>query len=351
MARLHPLLGFSYTALRSNLSELSSPYKLNFAVTLKCQSRCLTCNIWQLKPKGELSIEEIRELASKNKSFRWLALTGGEPFLRSDIVEIVHAFEETSNLYMLTLPTNSLCSSSIVIPKLKEMLERGVPHTVITVSIDGSEELHDAIRGIKGNYRKAISLFDLMHNMQDEYKNLSVVFGYTMSKFNQGRFMETFESVKNELPYVTYSDFHINIAQNSGNYYRNASEYIAVERSAAELELSNIISMRKNRGITDAIEGAFIKGMLYFVRNGKPPLRCRSLEASIFMDSFGDIYPSIMWDMKIGNVRETGYYIRPILLSEAAAHAKEMIHYGKDPLHWTSCEAYQALIGHLPSLL
>ena len=79
----------------SNFRRLKKPYKLNFAITMWCQSRCLTCNIWQIKPKDELTLDEIREFAKKNTSFRWVGLTGGEPFLRSDIVDIAKAFKES----------------------------------------------------------------------------------------------------------------------------------------------------------------------------------------------------------------------------------------------------------------
>ena len=47
------------------------------------------CSIWKQKPGKELTFDEITEFAKKNNYFRWIGLTGGEPFLRSDIVEIV----------------------------------------------------------------------------------------------------------------------------------------------------------------------------------------------------------------------------------------------------------------------
>ena len=113
---MRKLLGLGYTALQSNFVTLKKPYKLNYAITLWCQSRCLTCNIWELKPKDELRIDEIREFARKDDSFRWIALTGGEPFMRGDIVEVVKTFKENcKDMYMLTIPTNSLCNVDKVV--------------------------------------------------------------------------------------------------------------------------------------------------------------------------------------------------------------------------------------------
>jgi hypothetical protein len=97
------MMGLGMTALKSNFRTLKKPYKLNFAVTYWCQSRCLTCNIWQMKPKGELNIDEIRSFASKNPVLQMDRATGGEVFMRSDLVEIARAFSESSkHLYILT---------------------------------------------------------------------------------------------------------------------------------------------------------------------------------------------------------------------------------------------------------
>ena len=113
MKDIMKLLGLGMTALKSNFANLEKPYKLTFAITYRCQSRCLTCNIWQMKPTNELGLDEIRKFAMAN-SFKWIEITGGEPFLRSDIVEVVKAFLEGSkDLYIVTIPTNSLTSHDL----------------------------------------------------------------------------------------------------------------------------------------------------------------------------------------------------------------------------------------------
>ncbi|HEX5323723.1 MAG TPA: hypothetical protein VFW40_08050, partial [Capsulimonadaceae bacterium] len=140
-------LRLGMAAAKNNTAELDHPYKLNFCVTYRCQSRCLTCNIWQIKPKDELELWEIQEFTRKNPYFRWLQLTGGEPFLRKDIVDIAKAFFENSpGLYVVTIPTNALCERSYVISKVRAMLDMGIPKLAITISLDGYRELHDEIR-------------------------------------------------------------------------------------------------------------------------------------------------------------------------------------------------------------
>jgi Fe-coproporphyrin III synthase len=345
--------GLALTALKSNVTTLSRPYKLNYAITMGCQSRCLTCNIWEIKPKDELRIDEIAQFAKKNNYFRWIELTGGEPFLRSDIVQIAKTFTDNAkSLYILTMPTNSLCNQETELSRLREILELGVPRVAVTLSLDGHRELHDKIRGIPGNYDKVISMHKRLTELKKEYKNLYFLFGYTMSKFNEGQFRATYEAVKKEIPNLRYNDFHVNLSQTSSNYYHNQQSEIKTDNSAAILEIADIIKNRRfDADPIQVIQNAFMKGLLKFASTGKTPIKCRSLEASIFMDSWGNVYPSIMWDRKIANIRDIGYDLDGVWESEEAKEVKRLIAEGKDPQQWTSCEAYQSITGRISSLI
>ncbi|MEM3781499.1 MAG: SPASM domain-containing protein, partial [Candidatus Micrarchaeaceae archaeon] len=99
------------------------------------------------------------------------------------------------------------------------------------------------------------------------------------------------------------------------------------------------------------IEHAFLRKLLVFLKTGRQPMRSRNLEASVFLDSFGDVYPSIMWNEKIGNIRSTAYDLAPLLASQKAAELRRAISEGKEPNAWTSCDAYQTLAGNIKELL
>ena len=353
MLAARKLIGLGAVALKSNFTRLSKPYKLNFAITYWCQSRCVSCNIWQFKPKGELTIDEIREFASKNRHFRWIELTGGEPFLRPDIVEIAKAFYGTSKgLYILTIPTNSLCSHDMVVRRVGEILALGIPKVAITVSLDGHREVHDRIRGVPGNYDRAIEMFKKLRELGKSNKSLTVVFGYTMSKYNQGQLEKTYQEVKGSIPGITPNDFHINLAQTSSNYYGNAGMDLAGSPYSMIGELSAFVAKRRREfGLMPIIEAAFLKKLVEYMETGEMPLKSRSLEASYFMDSYGNVFPSIMWDRKITNVREIGYDVASVWNGETAKLVRNEIAEGKEPKQWTACEAYQSITGKLTSLI
>jgi len=342
------LLNLSSTIIKSNFVNLKRPYKLNFAISYLCNSRCLICNIWKIKPKNELTLDEIKKFAEKNNYFKWIELTGGEPFLRSDIVEIARTFKENSkDLFLLTIPTNSLVNHNLVENKIRQILDLKIPKVAITISLDGYKELEDKLRGVTGNYEKAIDLYKRLKQLQKSYKNIYVVFGYTISALNKGEFMKTFEAVKHDIPEITYNDFHINLAQIS-DYYENSNLQISTYGKDVAEEIKSILEKRiKTLSPFDIIEERFLKGLVYFAETGKMPMPSRSLEASIFLDSYGNVFPSIMWSKRIGNIRETDYDISPILKSNDAEEVYKTIKEGKEPLQWTACEGYQSILGSL----
>lgn len=344
------MAGIVGTILRSNLMRLSRPYKLNFSITYWCQSRCTHCSIWQIRPKGELTLDEVKELASSNAYFKWIELTGGEPFLRSDIVEIAKTFRDScKNLYLLTMPTNSLCNYDMEIKRIEEIAQLGIPNVVITVSLDGYRDLEDKIRGVPGNYDKAIRMFKGIRELGKMYGNLLCVFGYTIINANAGQFEKTVEEVMKEVPGISYSDFHLNVGQVSDNYYANIDNPIVAPTELATRDVEFLLANMKKvkeKGVSRAaktyLEIRYMEGILEFLKTKKSSVPNRDGELSVFLDSYGNVYPSIMTSKKLGNIRENGKDIGKIVASAGLGKDKEQ--------HFTACESYQSILGALLKL-
>ena len=62
---------------RSNFRRLDSPYKLTFCITYWCNYECRTCNIWQRRPKDELTPDEIRQFFRPPNKFNWIDFIDG----------------------------------------------------------------------------------------------------------------------------------------------------------------------------------------------------------------------------------------------------------------------------------
>ena len=68
------------------------PMNYCISVSYNCPSKCKTCNVWK-KKANDLTLEEWGKVFdSLGKSPYWITFSGGEPFMRPDIVELVTLF-------------------------------------------------------------------------------------------------------------------------------------------------------------------------------------------------------------------------------------------------------------------
>jgi len=125
-------------------------------VTNQCNCYCIYCySNSGNKIKGELYGKEIIELASSliDHDIGKIVFTGGEPFLRKDFVEILSEIKKLNFRYV-PICVNS--NGSLI----DEQMARNIVGIIdeIRISIDGTKEINDIIRGI-GTYHEAISAF------------------------------------------------------------------------------------------------------------------------------------------------------------------------------------------------
>jgi MoaA/NifB/PqqE/SkfB family radical SAM enzyme len=128
-------------------------------VTSRCNSLCRTCFYFdKLNSKDDLTVDEIRKISETSGPFRKLWLSGGEPFLRDELAEIVGMFARRNRVGNVNLPTNGLLADRIF-PAMDRMLEL-CPETSIDLnfSIDGLERTHDAIRGVPNGFTRTLSV-------------------------------------------------------------------------------------------------------------------------------------------------------------------------------------------------
>ena len=179
------------------------PMNLTLSVTYKCNSRCKTCNVYERNVE-EFTFEEWQKVFKKiGKAPFWVTISGGEPFLRKDLPDIIKSLYDICRPSIINIPTNGLLN--IKIPEtVKEITEHcKKSQIVINVSIDDIDEKNDEIRGIKGSYEKAVSTFTSLKFLN--IQNLSVGIHTVISKFNVKRIPEIYNHLKAMKPdsYIT----------------------------------------------------------------------------------------------------------------------------------------------------
>ncbi len=180
-------LHFTEYLLRHNLQHLI------VHVTNHCNFRCQHCFI-DFSPKNDLSLERYRELGRKAGKLFWLDVGGGEPYLRRDLVEIILSFQSR----VVQIPTNGSLQDRVV-EMTKDLRRRYSGDITISLSIDGLETTHDAIRKAKGNWNQVWSSFSELRKID----GLSLKINTVLHKDNAAELIPLMEEVRSREP-----DFH-----------------------------------------------------------------------------------------------------------------------------------------------
>jgi len=131
-------------------------------VTSTCNSLCRTCFYWdELNQGRDLTFAQIETLSRTAPRFHKLWLSGGEPFMRKELAEIIELFYVNNGVRHINLPTNGLLPAKVE-SVIGQVLERCPELTIdLNFSLDGLSNTHDAIRGVPNNFQKTLATMDL----------------------------------------------------------------------------------------------------------------------------------------------------------------------------------------------
>ena len=158
-------------------------------ITNKCNLKCRHCHSFFGSPlKNELTTEEITDLIKEASHFKecTLIISGGEPFCRDDIVEIVEAASHYFGERISVITNGTLINDE----KAHILADS---HVKVQISLEGpDEESNDTIRG-KGVFTKAVTALRRLKRL-----GVDVIVRMTLLKTNKHKMRETIEFVKKE---------------------------------------------------------------------------------------------------------------------------------------------------------
>jgi MoaA/NifB/PqqE/SkfB family radical SAM enzyme len=154
-------------------------------VTSICNARCAHCFYPINAGKNELTLEEIERFVSTLPPIRLLLISGGEPFLRRDLPEIVRAYFERCGVFDVGIPTNGFAAAEIA-----DVVERICSFSPdlslgVSVSIDGFREFHDRVRAVPGLYDRALASLESLLRLAGRTPNLTVGVTTVLMRDNQ----------------------------------------------------------------------------------------------------------------------------------------------------------------------
>jgi MoaA/NifB/PqqE/SkfB family radical SAM enzyme len=139
-------------------------------VTSRCNSLCRTCFYFdKLNSLDDLTDQQIARIAETAPPFRKLWLSGGEPFLRPGLADLIALFVRQNGVRNVNLPTNGLLPDKIF-PTMDRLLELCPDVSIdLNFSLDGMQKTHDHIRGVPNNFVRTIAT---MQEAQKRYEGI-----------------------------------------------------------------------------------------------------------------------------------------------------------------------------------
>ena len=200
--------------ISNSFSKLNTPTELILFVTQRCNARCRHCFIEDLNNPEELSVENFEKVAgSLIDPLNTLVITGGEPFLRDDIIQIYECFAKHNKPHTLIFCTNGLLEERIY-KTTKEIVEKYPGLNVkVQFSLDGLEETHNGIRNVPNIFTKTIKTINRLTGLRSHHKNLDIIILTVISTENYseiealGNFIEENVNVVQDYELIRGSDF------------------------------------------------------------------------------------------------------------------------------------------------
>ncbi len=348
MLELFPRLP-QYVAFRRFGKPKPLPFNLVVSLSYRCNSRCMTCNIWR-KSSQELSSDEWREIFTNiGKTPYYLTFSGGEPFLRQDIVEIVSAACELCQPAIITIPTNALMSHAIP-RRVEEILKAAKKVQVgINLSLDGVGHEHDTIRGVEGGYEKALDTYRSLRTL--DYSNLTLSIHTVVSRFNAQRIPEIYEELS-KLGADSYiseiAEERVELDTVGMDIAPSSEEYATIaDFLITQIENGNFSGVAK---MTQAFRMQYYDLVKRILAEERQVIPCYAGFASGHIAPDGDVWACCTRAEPLGNLRQTGYDFAPIWFGEPAEAMRRSIAAGECHCPMANV-AYSNMLLHPPTLL
>lgn len=258
-------------------------------VTYRCNARCTMCNRYKCpsKPDEELSIETIKKLPK----MYFTNITGGEPFIREDLADIVRELYKKSD--RIVISTNGFFTDRII--KLCEEF----PNVGIRISIEGLEETNNKIRGLDDGFNKGYSTLKKLVEM----KHPDVGFGMTVQDANAKDLVPLYD-LSNEL------NMEFATASLHNSFYFVEAKNIIKDRMMVAKEFEKLINkLLDSKSPKKWFRAYFNHGLINYIFGQKRLLPCDMAFDTFFIDPYGDVMPCNGTKDKevMGNLNESSW--------------------------------------------
>jgi len=301
------------------------PLNLTLSPSPKCNSRCLTCNIW-MKREDELTIDEWdKVLASLGRAPYWFTISGGEPLMYPHVVELAQLAYKHCRPGVINIPTNAILPT---IPDRVERIAKACPESqlIINLSLDGVGKKHDFIRGVPGNFEKFEERLGQLLSLRKRLPNLTVGIHSVVSTFSVGHLDELIayadqsgaDQFITEIaePRVELDTVGLPITPSAEAYAK------AIDRLIAYVDSKQFKGVAK---ITEALRMEYYKLVKRILEEQDQVIDCYAGWVSAQIYANGTVWPCCVRADDLGNLRNHHYDFKEIWFGKKIKEVRRSI--------------------------
>jgi MoaA/NifB/PqqE/SkfB family radical SAM enzyme len=312
LASLLPKIPLYWSFYRYGFPKLL-PFSLVISISFRCNSKCRTCDVWR-KPNDDLSLEEWTKVFEKiGQGPIYMTFTGGEPFLRKDLPEMVIAAYRNCRPEYITIPTNGLLPPRIL-EGVKRICENAPQSQIgVNLSLDGIGREHDDIRLVPGNWERSVKTWAGLKELQKTHKNLVLTIHTVISKFNLRRFHQIYEGLQPLQPdsYITeVAEERVELDTVGLDITPLAKDYAPIADFLSER--AHAVPARGFAKFTQSFRAHYYQLAKRTLMEQRQVIPCFAGWASGHIAPNGDVWSCCIRAEPVGNLRETDYDLRPI---------------------------------------
>jgi len=277
-------------------------------LTYRCNAKCFMCKIWKYPTRVD---EEFKpEILNKLPELDFCNITGGEPFLRDDIEDIIKILKSKSK--RIVISTNGYFSERII-EIAKKNKDIG-----IRISIEGLPKINDRLRGLKDSFDHGLRT--LLNLKKIGLKDIG--FGITVSDRNARDMLELYSLAKFlNVEFATAALHNGYYFHTEGLEIKNKDEVIYYFKEL----INELLSSKRPK---DWFRAYFNYGLINYIRGNKRLLPCEAGTENFFMDPWGEIRPcnameERYWIDSMGNLNDNSF--EEIWNSEKAREVREKV--------------------------
>lgn len=278
------ILRHIFPAIRKAFKKKDQIYYVMVEITTACNLKCMMCNIWRKEAKF-MDVDLFKKIFEVG-TIEHVNITGGEPTLHPNIFEILEV--ALANNREVLLNSNGF-NHSRTFEVVEHAGRLGGNRFIILLSIDGMEETHDSIRGVRGSFSNVMKALEQVYALSKVF-HFSIWVNSMLFDWNIDSVIELHKYLRENFKGVRHS---FSIPVYSKPYYDNKDKDLKPPSIEKVKKLMKYIVTPPLLAYIDAV-------------NGSRCFPCGFGATSAFIDVDGDVYTCpYAFDTPIGNLKES----------------------------------------------